>query len=62
MSEAELLQEVKKLRVHRYILAKLACDEPQFFNPLDVWEAQKLRDEVIAEEKAAIAAAIGDES
>ena len=29
------------------LLAKLAADKPMFFNPLEVWEAQTLRDAIL---------------
>ena len=32
----------------RRLLAKLASDTPQFFNPLEVMAAKKLRDEILA--------------
>ena len=31
----------------RKMLAKLAADTPQFFNPLDVYEAKKIRDLIL---------------
>jgi len=31
----------------RKLLAKLAADTPQFFNPLDVYEAKKIRDLIL---------------
>ena len=31
----------------RVMLAQLACETPQFFNPLDVMEAKKIRDRVL---------------
>jgi|GEM_PF-4353134 len=31
----------------RKMLAKLAADTPQFFNPLDVMEAKKIRDLIL---------------
>jgi hypothetical protein len=40
---------VLRLIRERQLLARLAADEPQFFNPLHVYEAQQLRDEVLAE-------------
>jgi len=32
----------------RILLAKLASETPQFDNPLDVWEVQKLRDSLLS--------------
>jgi hypothetical protein len=40
---------VLRLIRERQLLARLAADEPQFSNPLHVYEAQRLRDEVLAE-------------
>lgn len=32
----------------RQLLAKLAADEPHFFNPLDVAQAKKIRDAILS--------------
>lgn len=45
--ESSLIRE-KELRVALLAMAKLAADTPQFDNPLVAWEAQKLRDEILA--------------
>ena len=50
-----LVAEIRRLKAERLALAKLAADEPQFFNPLDAFAAQKIRDDVLAE-RAALAA------
>lgn len=39
-----------KFAEDRRTLAKLAATGPAFYNPLDVWAAQKLRDEVLERE------------
>lgn len=38
---------IDKLDKERRALAKLAAKEPMFFNPLDVWEAEKVRDRIL---------------
>ncbi len=43
---AELLAHWKQERI---ALAKLASDKPEFYNPLVVYEVQKLRDKILAE-------------
>lgn len=40
----ELLERFDK---ERKMLAKLAAETPQFFNPLDVMEAKKIRDKIL---------------
>ena len=50
-----LVAEVERLRVERLALAKLAAETPQFFNPLEAFAAQKIRDDVLAE-RATLAA------
>lgn len=42
-------EEITRLRGERLSLARLAADEPQFFNPLRVAEVQQLRDAVLRE-------------
>lgn len=39
--------EVNNLKQQRLLLARLAAEKPEFFNPLHVFEAQRLRDEVL---------------
>lgn len=47
-ADSELLaMAVLSLDADRTALAKLASDTPQFDNPLRVWEAQILRDEIL---------------
>lgn len=36
-----------KIARERTMLAKLAADTPQFFNPLDVMEAKQIRDRIL---------------
>jgi len=59
MNNDEKLQRWKKLaqkrarllteaRQHCYILAKLAANTPQFYNPLVAAEAKRLRDHYLA--------------
>lgn len=43
-SEYAIIQRQKR---ERLTLAKLAAETPQFFNPLDVIEAKKLRDDIL---------------
>lgn len=40
------------LRARLLAVSKLAADTPQFFNPLDAFAAQAIRDRVLAEESA----------
>jgi hypothetical protein len=55
--ENESLRDVlKHTQDERLILAKLCADEPQFFNPLEVFAAKKIRDLAIAR-----AALVGEE-
>jgi uncharacterized protein (DUF3084 family) len=42
------LQEIDRLRAHRLALAKLAAPTSQFSNPIVAWEAQALRDRILA--------------
>lgn len=39
---------VAQMRQGLIELAKLACETPQFFNPVEIWEAKQLRDAVLA--------------
>ena len=43
----QLQAENEKLKTERTILAMLSADEPKFFNHLDIFEAKKLRDEIL---------------
>lgn len=40
---------IERLEAERLLLAKLAAKEPQFFNPLEAMDAQRLRDRILAE-------------
>jgi hypothetical protein len=40
----------KKLKSERQVLAKLAAKGPCFYNPLDAWAAETLRDEILRTE------------
>jgi hypothetical protein len=40
--------EIKKLHAERLLLAKIAAETPQFYNPFHCAEAIKLRDEILA--------------
>ena len=42
-----LREEVKRLMGERLLMAKLAADTPQFYNPLDVYQAKQLRDRIL---------------
>ena len=44
-----MLGEIVELRRERHLMAMLAADEPMFFNPLVAWDAQALRDRILAE-------------
>lgn len=37
----------EKFHEERTLLAKLSAETPQFFNPLDVMEAKKIRDSIL---------------
>jgi hypothetical protein len=39
---------IAKLQADRLLLAKLAAETPQFFNPLEAMEAQALRNRILA--------------
>ena len=39
--------EIEQLRAERLLMAKLAAKEPQFNNPMVIWEAEKLRDRIL---------------
>lgn len=52
----ELVKEIEELKAllvrikrERRLLAKLASEKPEFFNPFDVAKAQKLRDRILTE-------------
>ena len=47
-----LTKEIETLKVERLLLAKLADDEPQFFNPLLAIEVKNLRYRVLAEQES----------
>jgi len=47
----ELAKEVSRLEKERNLMAKLASDKPQFFNPLVVMEAKKIRDGILKGDK-----------
>jgi len=36
-----------RLKDERVMLAKLAATGPAFFNPMDAWKAEKVRDEIL---------------
>lgn len=42
-------KEIAALKEHRRLLAMLAADTPQFFNPLHAMAAKQLRDDVLKE-------------
>lgn len=44
---AECDSLLNKWALERVMLAKLASENAQFFNPIDVWEAKKLRDSIL---------------
>lgn len=43
----EAHEQIKKLHTERVALAKLAAKGPCFFNPLDVMQAEKYRDQIL---------------
>jgi hypothetical protein len=45
---------VRDLESQRLLLAKLACEAPQFSNPVVIWGAQELRDRVLADAGVAV--------
>lgn len=47
-----LIATVSVLRAELLAVARLAADTPQFFNPLEGFAAQKIRDRVLAEDEA----------
>jgi len=46
----QAIADNRQLRRERLQLAKLAAPTPQFFNPRVVWDAQALRDRILAGE------------
>ena len=44
---ARLREENHGLRRERHLMAQLAGDRPEFFNPAAAWAAKKLRDEIL---------------
>ena len=44
-------EQIKQLNVERLVLAMLASDEPDFFNPLRAIQAKNLRDKTLSEAK-----------
>lgn len=47
-SQIDSLNEIlDRWKAERVLLAKLAAKEPMFFNPLHVWQAEKIRDEIL---------------
>jgi hypothetical protein len=36
-----------ELSLERKLMARLADDTPQFSNPVEIWEAKKLRDKIL---------------
>jgi len=47
----ELRAEIERLKAERLVLAKLASDKPEFYNPLAVYDAKELRERILAEAK-----------
>ena len=45
---AKLLEYLDRSDGEVKALAKLAATGPTFFNPTEIWEAEKLRDEILA--------------
>ena len=45
---SDLLRTVEGLRYALLTLARLAAETPQFYSPLEVHQAQRLRDKVLA--------------
>ncbi len=43
------VQLLEQYASDRKLLAKLASKTPQFYNPLDVYEAERIRDEILSE-------------
>lgn len=43
----EALGREKELSARLVLLAKLAAKTPQFFNPMEAWAAETLRDEIL---------------
>lgn len=41
----------KDLKQMLLAVARLAAEEPQFFNPMEVWQAQRVRDYVLRNQK-----------
>ena len=44
-----LSRQLDQARGQLLLLARLAADKPQFYNPLDVYDAKKIRDRVLKE-------------
>ena len=44
---AERDELLERFAAERILLAKLACETPQFFNPLDVMYAKNVRDNIL---------------
>jgi hypothetical protein len=44
----DIVSELNRLLEERNVLAKLAADTPQFFNPLEAMAAKKLRDDILS--------------
>lgn len=42
-----LRQHIQEVEAERLMLAKLASKEPQFFNPMDAWNAESVRNRVL---------------
>ncbi len=42
-------KDIERLRDERILMARLAADEPQFYNPIRVADAKNLRDSILAE-------------
>lgn len=60
-SSSRLRDTIARLEVEKVMLAKLASETPQFFNPWHCAEAIKLRDAVLANVQGVPAAAGGTE-
>lgn len=58
-AELRKLPEPRALAAERLALARLAAEEPQFFNPVEAWEAKALRDRVLLAARPAAPGAEG---
>lgn len=43
-------ESCSRFKAERNLMAQLASDKPEFSNPLVVWDARKLRDQILQRE------------